>query len=226
MKASSFCARALPLFLFLSLFAISAAAQQDNLTKDLHRSFKAFEINSEKPVRSENGRRTLRVRFGGKYYRLDVEPNDLRAKNYRAENTNMIGVAPLPAPQVKTYKGRIAGDALTEVRLTIDGETVEGFFEDAGGRVFIEPAQKYSAHARLGESVVYRAEDSLVNKPFLCETDLPNRIESGNRIVSAAAQTEGSAVFRVVELATEADFEYVQTLGSPNAANAEILSIL
>ena len=225
MKASSFCARALPLFLFLSLFAISAAAQQDNLTKDLHRSFRTFEINRSKPALSENERRTLSVRFAGKDYRLDVEPNDLRSKNYRAENTNMIGMAALPAPEITTYKGRIAGDNRSEVRLTMDGETLEGFFEDASGRMFIEPARKYSPHARAGESIIYRAEDSVVDSPFICGTDLPTKIQLGDKM-TAAGRVDNSTVFRVLELATDADLEYVQALGGPNTANSEILSIL
>ncbi len=146
MKASSFCARFSFLFLFTLLLLIPAAAQGDDLQSDLQSLFRKFDlvrIDSGDALRSNGEQKTLTFQADGKSYELVVTPNDLRSRRYRAEDTNGFGMTKLPAPPVTTYKGTIAGEANSEVRLTIDGVRVEGFFENAGRRLFIEHATKY-----------------------------------------------------------------------------------
>ena len=137
----------------------------------------------------------------------------------------MIGVSNLSRPSVNTYKGTITGAPDSKVRLTIDDEKVEGFFDDGSVRRFIEPARKYSPLAGPGDSVVYLAEDSLNDSTFFCETDIPGKLEIG-REIAGAGRVESVMMFRVLELATEADLEYVNKFGGAAAANSEIMGIL
>lgn len=228
MKASSFCARASLSLLFTLLFSLTIFSQDADLPNDLHRSFTRFDlvrIDRGGGLRTTGGNTTLSLNARGKSYELVVRPRDLRSPRYLAEDTNMIGVSILDAPPVTTFKGKIAGAPASEVRLTIDGEKVEGFFEDAGGRMFIEPAAKYSRFARPGDAVVYRAEDSLKDSTFLCETDIPGKMEFG-RGLAETGRVENVMTMRVLELATEADLEWVNTHGGAAQANAEILSIM
>ena len=228
MKASSFCARVSSVFVFAALFAISAIAQSTDLKNDLQSSFTKFElvrINAGDQLRSEGESKRLSIQAGGKSFELVVAPNNLLSSRYRAEDTNMIGVSALGRPAVNTYKGKISGTEDSEVRLTIDGTKIEGFFQDASGRLFIEPASKYSRFAGAGDAVIYRAEDSLKNNSFICDADMPGKLEIG-RELAMAGRTESVAMFRVLELATEADLEYVNTFGSAAAANNEIIGIL
>jgi hypothetical protein len=227
MKASSFCARTSSSIILTLLFTLSTISQQTDLRDDLHHSFTKFDLVrlGEDQLRTEGGARTLSVSAAGKAYRLVIEPNDLRAPGYRAEDTNMIGVSNVRPLPVTTFKGKIAGAAASEVRLTIDGDGVEGYFQDAGDRIFIEPATKYSTLASPGDLVIYRAEDSLKDNSYLCESDLPGRIEYG-RDLAASGTTENMLMLRVLELATEADTEWVNTHGGAAQANAEILSIM
>jgi hypothetical protein len=222
MKASSFCARASSyLLLTLSLLAAAAFPQNAGLTSDLRNSFTKFDV-----VRIDHrDRTTLSLTAAGKNYQLIITPNDLRTSRYRAEDTNMIGVSNLPAPQVTTYKGKIAGDANSEVRLTIEKGRIEGYFTGVDGRLFIEPASKYSSLAGPDDSVIYRAEDSLKDNTFLCEADLPGKLDYGRQLTESAG-AESVMSIRVLELATEADTEWVNAHGGAAQANSEILGIL
>ena len=228
MKSSSIWLTGLAFSILTAFFSVTTVAQTSDLTSDLGSSFRKFDlvhIDHGDDLRSGSGSKTLRIRASGRDLELVVVPNDLRSARYRAEDTNMIGVSLLPSQPVTTYKGFIAGEAESKVRLTIDGVRVEGFFETAVGRMFIEPAIKYSRFARPGDSVIYRAEDSLKDNTFLCETDIPGKIEYGHEMAAAGA-VENMMLVRVLELATEADNEWVNTLGGATQANNEILGIL
>ena len=228
MKASNFCARVF-LYLGSTLFlAFAVYPQSSDLTNDLSRSFSRVDvvrIERGSELRTEGESTRLRLEAAGKTYDLIVTPNDMRARQYRAEDANMIGVSNIAAPPVTTFKGKIAGSAESEVRLTIDGVRVEGFFQDAGGRLFIEPASKYSPLARTGDSVIYRLEDSLKDNTFLCEADIPGKLEIGRELLQAG-RSDSVMTMRVLELATESDLEWVNIHGGAVQANAEILGIM
>jgi hypothetical protein len=126
---------------------------------------------------------------------------------------------------VTTYKGSIVGKPGSEVRISINGMKIEGFFTVGRDRYFIAPASKYSKAATGADSVVYRAEDSLVDSSFACEADIPSRIRMGKEL-AGLENIRALEVQREFEIATEADREFVNVFGSPEAANTEILSIL
>lgn len=228
MKASSFCARVFSALLLTITFSVVGSSQSADLADDLQRSFTKFDVvrvERGDELRTTNDTTTLSVSAGGKSYRLVVTLNDVRSSRYRAEDTNMIGVANLPAPAVTTYKGKIDGEERSEVRLTINGLDIEGYFSGVDGRLFIEPAWKYSRLAKSGDAIIYRAEDSLKDNTFLCESDIPGKLEFGKHLADLAS-SESIMNVRVLELATEADLEWVNTLGGASQANSDILSIV
>ena len=219
MKASSYSARVL---VFFALLATSAISQTSELRDDLARSFTKFDVVR---INRASGNR-LSIPANGRVYELVVEPHDLRPPHdTAAEDTNMVGVKTLERAPIATYKGKILGEESSEVRLTIDGSRIEGFFGSGSQRFFIEPAAKYSTHAEADLSVVYQAQDSLVDSPLLCESDIPTKIEHA-RELAGTDRAERIGTLRVLELATEADLSYVNTLGGAAAANNEILGIL
>ena len=221
MRASNFCARVSSFLVFTTLCAITAFAQSTDLRNDIQTSFKKVDV-----VRINAGdRKTLTLQTEGRTFELVIAPNNIMSPRYRAEDSNMIGMSPVPAPKVTTYKGKIAGLAASEVRLTIDGEKIEGYFQNSEGRRFIEPARKYSSFAQPGDSVIYRAEDSLKDNTYLCEADIPTRMESAHKLLGEGT-TASEMTLRVVELATDADLEWVNALGGPASANGDILGIL
>jgi hypothetical protein len=212
-------------FVFALLFATSAFGQ--NLRQDLQKSFKNFNITrlDAAQLRGASANSSLNIQTAEKNFVLNLTPRNLRAWNYRAETTTADGLRTLAFPPVETFRGRIAGETDSEVRLTIDGATVEGYFATRGQRFFIEPARKYSESAAEADLVVYREEDFINPEGFTCASELGEKIERGKAMVAAEAAAATSAM-RVIEIATEADFEFVNLMGGANPANAEILSIL
>jgi hypothetical protein len=214
------------------VFAVSLStlsfAQSAKVSDDLSHSFRKYSVArlaTSSPENINSSARRLSVSVNGEQMELDVVPNDLRAPNYRAEDTGPVGTHAMESPEVTTYKGTVVGRAGTEVRLTIDGTRVEGFFNVGADRFFIEPATKYSKSASAYESVIYKAEDSLVDNSFACEADIPTRIKAGDQM--AGLESVGSLeAQKRLDVATEADLEFVNTIGSASAANSEILSIL
>ena len=217
------------IFSFLLFASFTAAtAQNAKVNEELSRSFKKFNVVRiyGTPTESLNGNgEKLNLSIDGEPVELNVTPNDLRAPNYRAENTGPAGSTRIEGPAVTTFRGKVSGLDDSEVRLTIDADRTEGFFRMGTDRYFVEPASKYSSFAPKGESVVYKAEDSLVDNTFQCEADIPARIKMGDRMVSSE-NLAVAGTMRRFEIATEADYEFVNQLGSATAANAEILSIL
>jgi len=215
-----------------SILALLCAAfsfgQDTKVRSDLVRAFKKFDLVKTKPSAASEGsgaEKRLAIQASGQNFQLELVPNDIRGSRYRTEDIGPLGVTSPGNAGINTYKGRVAGSGRSEVRLTVDGDDIQGFFDANGERFYVEPAKKYSSSAVQGEAVVYRGEDSLVASPFYCESDLPTQISRGTGLVESAGAVL-SPSYQVLELATEADLEFVQTLGGAAQANTEILSIL
>jgi Reprolysin family propeptide./Reprolysin (M12B) family zinc metalloprotease./FG-GAP repeat. len=223
-KYNSLIIEKISVFVFILLLAGFAFGQ--NLRQELQKSFKEFKVTriAADQLRGDGENLSLTIQIAEKSYVLNLTPRDLRARNYRAAATSALGREPLDFPGVRTFRGKIAGETDSEVRLTIDEATVEGYFFTPGEKFFIEPARRYSESAEPADLVVYRKEDFLNPKGFACASPLAEKIERGSRVLSAqAAQT---TTLRVIEIATDADFQYVSILGGASQANADILSIL
>ncbi len=155
---------------------------------------------------------------------LVVAPHDLRSGNYKAIDTGITGDSSLDRMPSKTYKGYVAGETHSEVRLTIDGAAAEGYFTSRGERYFIEPASRYSPSADIGQFVVYKEDARIGGGSFQCGT-LSEKIGHGLELAKTGT-IEGDLATRRLELATDADREYVTALGGTSQANNEILGIM
>ncbi|HMS41076.1 MAG TPA: M12 family metallo-peptidase, partial [Pyrinomonadaceae bacterium] len=212
-------------FVFLMLFAQLIFAQ--NVQSDLRESFRKFDIVKQNQVNFTNNQtiEKLSIQTAEKNFYFDLTLNDLRSSRYFAEQTGTNGTQALEKAAVKTYKGKISGEENSRVRLTIDGAKIEGFFDTNGERFYVEQAKKYSRFADENDLVVYRAEDLMRGSNFDCESGIGAKIERGKEMISADAVSSPQTL-RVIEIATDADFQYVAALGGANQANAEIAGIL
>jgi hypothetical protein len=216
-------------FLFVILFILGAFlpayAQSEALKSDLGKSFNDAQV-VRLDVRRAKANQKLSIAASNKNFELSLVPRDLRSPRYIAEETTAVGTRRVEKTPVTTYKGKIAGVAEAEVRLTMDDSGIEGYFGAKQERYFIEPAKKYSALAAADEFVVYQAADVLKNKSIYCPQDLTGEIEDGKRMVMTEG-VENLTGLKAVEIATEADFDFVGTTNNnAGAANAKILSIL
>jgi hypothetical protein len=212
-----------------------AAAQTSKLDKDLSKELRSFTVVKldapaiDAAARQPAGQnRTLSLRASDREFTLDLVPNDLRSPRYRAEETGPGGVKEVPFGGVNTYKGKISGDEASRVRLSIEGNKVEGYFFTASDRFYIEPASHFSRSAQPGEMVVYKAEDLLNPVTFSCGLHIDQKIAAGEKFVapSLGQTSPETATMRVIEIATDGDFEYTGALGGSPATNADILNTI
>jgi len=220
-------------FLFVILFILgtltSVIAQRETLQNDLGRAFKNVEVvrlNTREAARQAKASRTISVPTANKTFELSLAPRDLRAARFYAENETADGRERFAPTAVTTFKGKVAGDEESEARLTIDETGIEGYFGSHRDRLFIEPARKYSALAAADEFVVYRAEDVLRDKTIDCPDDLTKEIRAGREMVLTGGVENAVGSLRTIEMATEADLDFVNSAGGAAGANAKILSIL
>ncbi len=168
--------------------------------------------------------RRLTIRSAERSFDVALVPNDMRAASYRAENVTADGaVLPLAdAGPVHTFKGTVAGGGTA--RFSIDGDSLEGMILVGHESYYVEPARRYAKKAAADEFVVYEASDVLRRDSGTCAT-LDERVD---RAASKFASTSAPAYagLREIEVATEADYEYVTAEGGAAKANRTILAVM
>ena len=227
-------AAALVTSLTVSHTRVDAQGGRVRIQQDLQQVFTTHEditIDSNAfaaKVRSE-GRASVRTATND--FEMQLRPNDLRAANYRSESVEPDGKTyVLPLEPVNTYKGNVEGVSASDARFTINDDKIEGMIITPSESYFVEPANKYSTAASASDYIVYRAEDVRSDIVRTCAEPLGDQITQGaDKFLSKATTQVSADVFsplKQVELATEADFEYVQAHGSASQTNQDILSIV
>ncbi|REJ77540.1 MAG: hypothetical protein DWQ47_14290 [Acidobacteria bacterium] len=212
--------------LLVLLFALSVAAygQKSEVERDLDRSFSKFSL-AELQADSLLQEGRLRFEASDRDFDLVLYPRDLRSRRFRAINTDVEGRKTLERAPSTTFVGKVASDPSSEVRLTVKDDQAEGYIWVGGERFLIEPAQRYSEKADHQDHVVYRSGDHLDDHGFSCLSEFEERLEKGKELAfgQRSGFLDGPGV---LEIATDADLEFVNDLGGPSQANSEILSIL
>jgi Metallo-peptidase family M12B Reprolysin-like/FG-GAP-like repeat/Reprolysin family propeptide len=210
-------------FVFFVLIS-SVSAQSKLVSNDIKKSFKAVEVKRFDTKQLRNlANQSGKVRVGK--FDLSLTPRDLRSRRFRAEETNEFGIKILERAGVTTYKGKIADEARSEVRLTIDDTKIEGFIFSANEKYFIEPAKKHSQIASNSDFVIYREGDLIKGEDISCPMSIGDKLEAGTEFVSSRIESP-TVVAKVLKIATEADFQYVSDFGGSAQANADILETL
>ena len=210
------------LALNISIFA------QDSLNKDLLRTFKKFDLIKVDPqtahTKAVSGQK-IKLNAYGRNFEFVLAPNDLRAPNYRAIESNSNGHYELGRDELKTYKGRLTDDDASEVRFTVDGQTFEGMIYTGDTKFFVTKADKFSKNAKFDEVVVY-AEGDLA-QPVDLSDDISTKVQDQSQLLQPELGFANLVDLRQLEVATEADYRWVtQAGGSALAANTEILGIM
>ena len=204
----------------------TVAAQSKNLKADLSSELKKFtlvkrsaEMSADQTARS----RTINLTAEDRDYTISLVPNDLRSARYRAEETGPDGVKEIPFGGVNTYKGKVAGDDGSSARFFIDGNKIEGYFFTGSDKFFVEPASHFSRAAAPDDLVIYRMEDMLRPAAFNFENHVHQKMEAGMKTVAPGLVPE-VVNLRVIELGTEADFEFVNATGGSLSTNADVMN--
>ena len=228
-------------FTLSCLFVLSLSVfAQDAVRKDLGRTFRNFDlVNLDKARLREKARtaQTVEIQAYGRQFQFVLTVNDLRAAGYRAVETTESGDREIgsvgAAEEVFTYKGKLIGDEASEVRLSVTENELEGLIYTGEGRkFFIAEADKFSARADAGQAVVYTENDLLETVDLngdgrAVPGEVSGRLGAAlDWLSSLAADSALAAELKEIEVATGADYQWVQQAGGAAAANSEILSIL
>jgi len=220
-------------FILLILGGVCSLHQGSARTPSVERALQTVLSNYE-VVRMEPGDIQARVRTSNRLKvqlrsgLLDfrIEPRNLLSPRYRAEVTGEDGVRrQLPPPLVTTYKGTaVVGQEVVQARFTITSDKFEGVVFTPGDWHYVEPLGNFLPSADRAELVVFRHSDIKPGQEWRC--GVSRRLQEGrDRLEARAASTDTTTTY-TVEVATEADYEYVQYWGSASAANQEIQGIL
>ena len=223
----------LPVLILTGVGILASPERVLTRTSDVERALNpvlsSYEVLRFEPGEIERQVRTtgeLRLRFDGTDFHFNLKPHSLRAPNYRAVETGPGGVRrTLPTQPVRTFKGTLAGRGDTRGRFNLTGRGIEGVVFAPEGLYYVEPLHNYLPGAPAGELVVYRHADVKPGEDFQCGVSLPERLQRGVARVETRTETNGPTNY-VVDVATEADYEFVQTLGGSAEANRDIEGIL
>ncbi len=199
-----------------------AHGQTSSAADGLAASFSRFELTRVSV--SDTGNGTRQIKFSGdRTITVELKSHDLRSAAARSENTGFDGLRSVPREASNTFKGTVRGSAGSFARINFNGGFADGFIYIDGETLFVEPANRYAAGSDPREYILYRIEDATGRSPISCGSKLGDKISSTMPLVRSA---ESPAANKRIELATDADMEYVATLGGTVQANNEILGIL
>ncbi|MCA1625667.1 MAG: M12 family metallo-peptidase [Acidobacteria bacterium] len=222
-------------FVLWCLVISSVSIFGQTLDADLKKSFNkhsVIKINDQEALKKAKNQEPFKFMVDGKIIQFILTPNEIRSEKYKAEYTSASGVHSLPRGEVFTYTGKLIGEKDSVLAFTVDGKITEGFFSIGREDYYLEAAKKYSSHAGNDDKVVYQTKDKVKKDDFVCGLDeaVAKEIDRTSASVkSATASSPQQEGIKIIELATEADYQWV-TLprfgGDAETANNYILSLI
>jgi len=196
-------------FTILLLTVTFSAFAQDART-DLQKHFTDFSlVKLDKSEIVQKSKTNDSVRVAG--FEFSISPRDL-----------FVGL-----DEVKTFRGKITGNPDSEIRLSVDDFGVKGYIFDGETRFYIEPAAKFSNKASIKDHIIYKSQDGKDDQsPVSLIDDVLQTGLTTTEPKIADVKTGGVPTLRVIEIATDADYEWVTQAGGATQANNEILSII
>jgi len=217
---------------------------QNNLSRELSESFKNYDLvklDNKVVIEKAKSEQPIKIQAYGREFTFILTPNDLRAKNYRAIESNSSGEREMERTEIITYKGKLTSDPASEVRFTITEENIEGFIYTGVDKFFVNQARNFSKNAQKNDVVVY-GDDDLIKTVDLSNDienpshDIEGKMDYGLDIIKSyiygadkmaeVSESAAAAVLKTIEVDTEADYQWVTQAGGAAAANNEILGIL
>jgi hypothetical protein len=210
-------------------YATGAAGQAEQESAQLDRLLRRYQrvrIDPEGLSRQVRETGEFMVATADQTFNIVLEPHDLRAPGYRAEEELAGGERrSAPAGRVRTYRGIAPGYPNSEARFTVKDRGIEGVVLTPDEWYYFEPLQNFSPASDPAEMVVYRRSDIKLDALGVCGTSLEHRIGEAHDHMESLALV-ANAGSNVVQVATEADYEYVTASGGASEANATILDVL
>jgi Metallo-peptidase family M12/Fibronectin type III domain/Dockerin type I domain len=205
--------------------AMQRAGTERQIDRVLRR-YESMRIDTVGVARQVRERGEFILTTGGRTFDVVLEPHDLRAPEYRAEESSYGGIRRelAPAP-VRTYRGTVPGLWNSEARFSVRADSLEGVILTPEEWYYVEPLRNFSPGADPSEMVFYRRSDIVEEEIGTCGATLAHRIGDAHTMVEPQMQAAALGI-STADVATEADYEYVTASGGAAQANATILDIL
>jgi hypothetical protein len=211
----------------------SAAQIREQLNR-IFEDHQELELDLRQVTREVAATGQVALKLRGEHYDLQLELNDLRDPEFRSTRMTDQGLVESPPEPVSTYKGKVAGDPASEVRLTIQPDLFFGYVLTNDDWFFIDPLAKFVPGVSAERLVAYREKDIRPEFSGTCgagalEQESDRLIEQANPQAPATLQNSAASLavthsFRTVRVATEADFATFQITG--NNTNASLQGII
>lgn len=190
--------------------------------------YSAFELPLAEIDRQVREQGRLKIHLGNQTFDLVLEPSDLRGEGYREVLVTAVGEIEVPERPLSTFKGAVAGDPTSIVRLSVLPNLFEGYIKTDEEWIFIDPLSNYESKDGLRREtdgvVVYREDD--VRPAAMGKCGAGNIEHEAHRLglTLGASQDlssifEGSHVRRTLEVATDGDGQLFQRYGNPGVFN-------
>lgn len=147
-------------------------------------------------------------------YEILLQPNDLRAPSLKRILTTPEGVVEETLPPLATYRGTVAGEADSDVRLIVQPDLFAGYVRIGKRLFFVEPLAKFASGAPFDQLVVYSQDDVRPEAHSVC--GLHARRGTATQLLDKGQEDEPGTKAtgpRIIQIATEADGEFYQRFG-------------
>jgi hypothetical protein len=214
--------------------------QDQTPNKELAKYFHKYDLIRMDPAAAaaqvRNGQRLL-LKSSVRDFDLQVSPYDMRSADYSAQVIDATGVKhALPKGDVFTYKGNVKGLPDAQARMSLTERGLQGAILTKQGRYFLQPAQNISKTAAADEFVLYEGSD-VTKDGATCGVTLADEVAAQEEVAKAGAasdviEAEASgpvpslSQMKIARISTDADGEYVNSLGGATQAINQITSIL
>jgi len=192
-------------------------------------AFDRIELDAEEAAGTVASGAPLRIAAGVRTFDVRLERASIRSGDCVVQVTRAGGVVERldPGP-VTTYRGSVDGLPGADARFTIDGSGVEGVILTDDGWWYVEPERDLAKAGGRGSHVVYAGSDVLPGAYGRCGTTLADELNTAVERHAPVEKAQGGLppLPPIVELATEADYDFFKTFANARAANNEIASIV
>lgn len=196
----------------------------------LNKIFKTYDVFSidisslNSKLSSIETQSTLVLRLDNKEIKLTISPNEIRAKNYLSSYDGIVTSENITPPI--TYIGHANDNVKDDIRLMVTDTKIKGYIIQNGEPLYISQL-RYFGFQDYSKNVIiaYRHQDIIDTEGYCGVSDLQEQQFLLEEIRNKGiANTKSNGCEKVVELATDADYEFYQRYGS--GTNDEILAII
>lgn len=203
---------------------------KQTLDKKFH-YYETASLDLDSLARKAEGEGQIALHWQGQALTLVLEPNPIQSKNLVWMVDDGETQWEEPSIPFATYRGSIAGDPNSIVRMLIEPDLIMGYVRTADRWIFVDALSSHFAEGMPGEVVLYESDQVYQDEEVRCGAlevhDQAKFWQEKAREKHGSAQK--SATLKVLEVATDADGEYYVThlspLGVPSV-NAYITGIL